>query len=181
LPLADAHAASCQELAFRAARYHDERKGFVVIIRHSRHSLALAYSVFALAFCNHALAASSGLLLVAPPAGIGAHSIPGGGGTTVTPVTPTVPPGPVPGRSTIIIPGVSGSGAATTRNPAAARPCGWGSHAAGNIRGNAGVATAPASNPNNTRTGVPIIFAPDRWDTRPTTNPSIRPGIPSSC
>jgi len=130
---------------------------------------------------GHALAGSSAPLLVAPPVGIGAHPIPGGGGTTVTPVTPGVPPAPVPGRSTITIPGASQSSAASTRNAATRRPCGWGANAAGAIRGNAGVVTAPVSNSNDGGGGVPIISPPERSDARPTTNPSIRPGIPSSC
>ncbi len=122
--------------------------------------------------------------LLMPPVGPAARStMPAAPGTITTPVTPTVPRGRTPGQSTIAIPGASGSGAASTANPGTVRPCGTGSNAASAIPGNAGIATAPGENPNNVAIGVPNIPAGSTpamgRDT--TTNPSVRPGVPSSC
>ncbi len=120
--------------------------------------------------------------ILMPAVGAARPTMPTAPGTITTPVTPTVPPVPTPGKSTITIPGVSGSGAASTRNPGTVRPCGTRAGAAGAIRGNAGIATAPGANPNNTATGVPNIPSggPDAASAT-TTNPSVRPGVPSSC
>jgi len=122
-------------------------------------------------------------IIYVPPVGPAARStIPPATGTIVTPTTPTVPPVPTLGRSTITIPGASGPGLPSTLNPATARPCGRGAKAAGTIPGNAGIVTAPGSNPNNVGTGVPVLpplRSPGGDDT--TTNPSVRPGIPGSC
>ncbi|HLL28356.1 MAG TPA: hypothetical protein VKT73_12005 [Xanthobacteraceae bacterium] len=123
-------------------------------------------------------------LLQMPPVGIGARpAMPHVNGTITTPTTPTVPRGRTPGKSTIIIPGVSASGTPGTINPGSLHPCGNGSGAIGSIGGNAGIATAPLSNPNNAALGVPNIGARNAPDTgvAPTTNPSVRPGVPSSC
>jgi hypothetical protein len=121
--------------------------------------------------------------IVMPPVGVARPTMPAAPGTITTPVTPSVPRGRTPGQSTITIPGVSGSGAASTLNPATVRPCGTGSNAAGAIPGNAGIATAPGENPNNVAIGVPNIPAGDPPDagSGTTTNPSVRPGVPSSC
>jgi hypothetical protein len=122
--------------------------------------------------------------LLMPPVGPAARStMPAAPGTITTPVTPTVPRGRTPGQSTITIPGASGSGAASTANPGAVRPCGTGSNAAGAIPGNAGIATAPGENPNNVAIGIPNVPAGGTPDTGrdTTTNPSVRPGVPSSC
>jgi hypothetical protein len=120
--------------------------------------------------------------MLMPPVGLARPAMPAAPGTITTPVTPTVPPSPTPGKSTITIPGVSGSDAASTRNPGTVRPCGTGSGAAGAIPGNAGIATAPGANPNNTATGVPNIPAGGSGAaSTATTNPSVRPGVPSSC
>jgi hypothetical protein len=120
--------------------------------------------------------------ILMPPVGAARPTMPDAPGTITTPVTPTVPPSPTPGKSTITIPGVSGSSAASTRNPGTVRPCGTGSGAAGAIPGNAGIATAPGANPNNTATGVPNIpSGGSDAASATTTNPSVRPGVPSSC
>jgi hypothetical protein len=121
--------------------------------------------------------------IITPPVGAARPTMPAAPGTITTPVTPTVPRGRTPGQSTITIPGVSGSGAASTMNPGTVRPCGTGSSAAGAIPGNAGIATAPVENPNNIAIGVPNIptgGTPDAGAAA-TTNPSVRPGVPSSC
>jgi hypothetical protein len=122
-------------------------------------------------------------LIAAPPVGIAAHpslsAAPGG--TVTTPVTPSVPRGRTPGQSTITVPGVSGSGAISTKNSGAVRPCGGGSNATGAIPGNAGIVTAHGSNPNNVATGVPSIPAGGPPDSGTRTNPSVRAGVPSSC
>jgi hypothetical protein len=130
-------------------------------------------------------AASSQGLIAMPPVGIAAHppSLGAPGGTITTPVTPTVPRGRTPGQSTITVPGVSGSGSASSKNSGTVRPCGGGSNAAGAIPGNAGIATAPGSNPNNVATGVPSVSPGGTPDARSgtTINPSVRAGVPSSC
>jgi hypothetical protein len=121
--------------------------------------------------------------IIMPPVGAARPTMPAAPGTITTPVTPTVPRGRTPGQSTITMPGVSGSGAASTVNPGTVRPCGTGSSAAGAIPGNAGIAAAPGENPNNVAIGVPNIpsgGAPDAGASA-TTNPSLRPGVPSSC
>ena len=120
-------------------------------------------------------------LIDAPPVGAARPVIPPATGTIVTPVTPTVPPAPVPGRSTITIPGASGSGAASTRNPGTVRPCGQEASAAGAAGGNAGIVTTPGA--NNEAAGFPNLPWDERADRRrtTTTNPSVRPGVPGSC
>ena len=140
----------------------------------------LAAALVALAGGAHAGSIPGPIMM--PPVGAARPTMPDAPGTITTPVTPTVPPSPTPGKSTITIPDVSGSGAASTRNPRAVRPCGMESGAAGAIPGNAGIATAPGANPNNTATGIPNI--PSGGSGAPsstTTNPSVRPGVPSSC
>jgi hypothetical protein len=121
--------------------------------------------------------------IVMPPVGAARPTMPAAPGTITTPVTPSVPRGRTPGQSTITIPGVSGSGAASTANPGTVRPCGTGSSAVGAIPGNAGIATAPGENPNNVAIGVPNIPAGGMPDAGAgaTTNPSVRPGVSSSC
>jgi hypothetical protein len=145
--------------------------------------LPLASAALVLALADGAYAGSIPGPLVMPPVGPAARStMPAAPGTITTPATPTVPPSPTPGKSTITLPGASGSGAASTRNPGTARPCGSGASAAGTIPGNAGIVTAPVENPNNVETGVPTLPSGGAG-TAPatTTNPSVRPGVPSAC
>jgi hypothetical protein len=142
-------------------------------------AMALALLSAALIACASARAASSAPLLVMPPVGITAPPAPPATGTITTPTTPTVPPVPTPGRSTITIPGSSRSAAPSTRNPGTVRPCGGGANAAGNVRGNAGIYTAPVANSDRDTIGVPALGAPDAEGT--TINPSVRPGVPGSC
>jgi hypothetical protein len=140
-----------------------------------------ASAALVLALAGSAHAGSIPGPLVMPPVGPAARStMPAAPGTITTPVTPTVPPAPTPGKSTITLPGASGSGAASTRNPGTVRPCGSGASAAGTIPGNAGIVTAPVENPNNVETGVPTIPSGGAGPAT-TTNPSVRPGVPSTC
>jgi hypothetical protein len=161
----------------------DRENATLMKVRFLRSPLILLPLLSALA--GGASAGSIPALIAAPPVGPAARSpFPAApGGTVTTPVTPTVPPSPTPGKSTITLPGASGPGAASTVNPGTVRPCGAGSSAAGTIPGNAGIATAPGENPNNVATGVPTIPSggtPNAGGAT-TTNPSVRPGVPSSC
>ena len=139
----------------------------------------LLSAVFVFALAASAGAGSIPGLMLAPPVGAARPTMPEAPGTITTPVTPTVPPAPTPGKSTITIPGVSAPGTARSVNPGTVRPCG--SRAAGAILGNAGIATAPGENPNNVATGVPNIPSGGPPDAGATANPSVRPGVPSSC
>lgn len=145
--------------------------------------LLFASAMLVSAFASSAGAGSVPSLIWMPPVGAARPTMPSAPGTITTPVTPTVPRGRTPGQSTITIPGVSGSGVPSTMNSGTVRPCGGGANAAGSVRGNAGIATAPGENPNNIATGVPnvpSVGAPDAG-AGTTINPSVRAGVPSSC
>src|ERR1700687_3610144 len=111
--------------------------------------------------------------IIMPPVGAARPIQPAAPATITTPVTPTVPRGRTPGQSTITMPGVSGSGAASTLNPGTVHPCGTGSNATGAIPGNAGIATAPGENPNNVAIGVPNIPSGGAPNAGATANPSV--------
>ncbi len=138
-------------------------------------------AVLVCALAGSAIAGSIPAPLLMPPVGPAARStMPDAPGTITTPRTPTVPPSPTPGKSTITIPGASRSGLPSTANPATVRPCGKGSSAAGAVGGNAGIFTSPGA--NNDATGVPNIPSGGSDAGAPTTtNPSVRPGVPSTC
>jgi hypothetical protein len=147
-----------------------------------KRAMRLAFPVLALnALAGEAVAGSPVPLLIAPPrVGVGAPITPPATGTIVTPTTPVIPPSPMPGRSTITLPGVSRSATPSAMNPGSRRPCGGGANAAGVVHGNAGVFTAPVS--NSDPASIPNLPAGSPSPNEKTTvNPSVTPGVPGSC
>lgn len=99
-------------------------------------------------------------------------------GTIAVPTAPTVPSGRPVGQSTIIAP-MSAPSTTTTGNAGPRVPCGASVGSAGSVTGNGGTPTRPnstAKNSNNVPNMKPRPARPESG-----INPSVTPGVPSSC